>query len=76
MFALTGWWELCGGHVTLGSIVAYFIARAVYENTRNFWGAVILYYTICLSFGSSATGFGGRTRSLPPTNSPATEVQP
>ena len=50
MFALTGWWELCGGHVTLGSIVAYFIARAVYENTRNFWGAVILYYTICLIF--------------------------
>ncbi|MGD0897649.1 MAG: hypothetical protein ABR915_07415 [Thermoguttaceae bacterium] len=50
VFALTGIWELCGGHVTLGSIIAYVIARAFYENSRNFWGAVVLYYTVCVVF--------------------------
>ncbi len=41
MFALTGWWELCGGHVTLGSIIAFLIARIYFEGRKNFLGAVI-----------------------------------
>ncbi len=50
MFALTGWWELCGGHVTLGSIIAFLIARIYFEGRKNFLGAVILYYAVCLIF--------------------------
>jgi hypothetical protein len=48
LFALTGWRELCGGHVTLGSVVAFLIARIYYEGRQNFPKAVFLYYTVCL----------------------------
>jgi hypothetical protein len=35
MFALTGWWELCGGHVTLGSIIALVMACTYHENHQH-----------------------------------------
>ena len=41
-------WNLCGGHVTLGSIVALVIARIYFDGRKNFLGAVFLYYAICL----------------------------
>lgn len=46
--ALTGFWQLCGGHVTLGSFIALIIARAYFVARSNFFAAVVLYYTICL----------------------------
>jgi hypothetical protein len=43
-------WQLCGGHVTLGSLVVYLIARIFYECRRNFLAAEIVCDVVWLTF--------------------------
>jgi multisubunit Na+/H+ antiporter MnhE subunit len=63
--ALTGLWQLCGGHVTLGSVVGFLIACIYYECRRNFLAAVILYYVVCLIFWIVCDSIWGLVDSAP-----------
>jgi hypothetical protein len=68
--ALTGLWELCGGHVTFGAVLGMFVARVVYENSRSVRSAIIAYFVTCFLFWIVADWIWGPYRLASTTEFP------
>jgi ABC-type uncharacterized transport system permease subunit len=48
--ARTGLWNVCGGHVTLGSILAFVIVIIIYQIQRKLLLCIPLYFALALLF--------------------------
>jgi hypothetical protein len=48
--AHTGLWNVLGGHVTLGAILALVIAMTAYQAGKRLLFCILLYYGLALAF--------------------------
>ena len=67
---LSGLWELCGGHVTVGTVLGIVAAYVVGEKTKNVLLAFATYFVVAILFWMVADWIWGPYAVLSTTEFP------